>query len=46
MSAIPHVDRTLRSQSLGFLEAIGQSLANISPTLTPALNIGAVVALA
>ncbi len=46
MSAVPHIARTLKSSSLGFMEAIGQSLANISPTLTPALNIGAVVALA
>ncbi len=38
--------RSLKGSSLGFMEAIGQSLANISPTLTPALNMGAVVALA
>lgn len=36
----------LKSSNLGFPEAIGQSLANISPTFTPALNIVAVVALA
>ncbi|WP_308389472.1 APC family permease [Acidithiobacillus sp. AMEEHan] len=36
----------LKSSNLGFPEAIGQSLANISPTLTPALNIVAVVSLA
>ncbi len=38
--------KALKESSLGFFEAIGQSLANISPTLTPALNMGAVVALA
>ncbi|MBU2851378.1 APC family permease [Acidithiobacillus ferrivorans] len=36
----------LKESNLGFPEAIGQSLANISPTFTPALNIVAVVALA
>lgn len=38
--------QSLKESSLGFMEAVGQSLANISPTLTPALNMGAVVALA
>ncbi|MBV8627014.1 MAG: APC family permease, partial [Paraburkholderia sp.] len=36
----------LRSSSLGFMETIGQSLANISPTLTPSINVVAVAALA
>lgn len=36
----------LRSHSLGFMETIGQSLANISPTLTPSINVVAVAALA
>lgn len=36
----------LKQSSLGFPEAVGQSVANISPTLTPVLNIAAVVALA
>ena len=36
----------LRSSSLGFMETIGQSLANISPTLTPSLNVVALAALA
>jgi amino acid transporter len=36
----------LRGDSLSFLETIGQSVANIAPTLTPALNISVVVALA
>ncbi|AIA56747.1 APC family permease [Acidithiobacillus caldus] len=38
--------QSLKGSSLGLMEAVGQSLANISPTLTPALNMGAVVALA
>lgn len=37
---------SLRSSSLGFFETIGQSIANISPTFTPALNVVAVAALA
>jgi amino acid transporter len=36
----------LKTASLGFMETIGQSLANISPTLTPAINVVAVAALA
>ncbi len=36
----------LRSGVLGLMEAIGQSIANISPTLTPAINISVVVAMA
>lgn len=46
MSAVSDVKSTLKGSNLGFMEAIGQSLANISPTLTPALNVSAVVALA
>ncbi|MGH7985091.1 MAG: APC family permease [Candidatus Binataceae bacterium] len=37
---------SLRGGSLSFAETIGQSIANIAPTLTPALNISVVVALA
>jgi len=33
----------LRSDSLSFLEAIGQSVANVSPTLTPAIAVAVVV---
>jgi len=36
----------LRSDSLSFLETIGQSIANIAPTCTPALNIVVVAGLA
>jgi amino acid transporter len=36
----------LRGNSLSFVETIGQSIANIAPTLTPALNISVVVAIA
>jgi amino acid transporter len=36
----------LRSDSLSFAETIGQSIANVGPTLTPAINISVVVALA
>ncbi len=36
----------LRGGSLSFTETIGQSIANVAPTLTPALNISVVVALA
>ena len=32
----------LRKDSLSFLEALGQSVANVSPTLTPALSIAVV----
>ncbi|MGH8012814.1 MAG: APC family permease [Candidatus Binataceae bacterium] len=37
---------SLRGGSLSFAETIGQSIANIAPTLTPAINISVVVALA
>lgn len=36
----------LRADSLSFLEAIGQSVANVSPTLTPAIAMTVVVATA
>jgi amino acid transporter len=36
----------LRGDSLSFAETLGQSIANIGPTLTPAINISVVVALA
>ncbi|MBU2732952.1 APC family permease [Acidithiobacillus ferridurans] len=36
----------LKESSLGFTEAVGQSVANVSPTLTPVLNIVAVISLA
>ena len=36
----------LRGGSLGFVETIGQSIANIAPTLTPALNITVVAGIA
>jgi amino acid transporter len=36
----------LRKDRLSFLEAIGQSIANVSPTLTPAIAVAVVVATA
>src|SRR6267154_1623058 len=36
----------LRGGSLGFVETIGQSIANIAPALTPALNITVVAGIA
>src|SRR6202171_928843 len=36
----------LRTGALGLIEVVGQSLAAIAPTLTPALNISVVAALA
>ena len=38
--------KPLRADSLSFVETLGQSIANIAPTLTPALNISVVVAIA
>jgi amino acid transporter len=38
--------RALRGGSLSFIETIGQSIANIGPTLTPAINIAVVAGLA
>src|SRR5229473_986344 len=36
----------LRKDSLSFLEALGQSVANLSPTLTPAVAVTVVAAMA
>lgn len=36
----------LRSNALGLVDCIGQSVANIAPTLTPAINIAVVAGLA
>lgn len=36
----------LRKDSLSFIEALGQSVANVSPTLTPALAVTVVVGMA
>ena len=38
--------RDLKTDSLSFLETLGQSVANVSPTLTPALAIAVVAGLA
>jgi len=46
MSAAIEARKRLRGESLSFAETLGQSIANIAPTLTPALNISLVVALA
>src|SRR5260370_40238491 len=43
---ISHAAPQLRTGALGLIEVIGQSLAAIAPTLTPALNITVVAALA
>ncbi len=36
----------LRKDSLSFFEALGQSVANVSPTLTPALSVAVVASIA
>ena len=36
----------LRKDSLSFAEALGQSIANVSPTLTPAVAVVVVVGMA
>src|SRR5579864_9759287 len=36
----------LRAGTLGFAEVIGQSIANLSPTFTPSINVTAIAALA
>jgi hypothetical protein len=36
----------LRAGTLGFPEVIGQSIANLSPTFTPSINVTAIAALA
>ena len=46
LRALAVTARRLRRDSLSFIETIGQSIANIAPTLTPALNISVVVAIA
>jgi amino acid transporter len=50
-AAVREIDRDtpaprLRSGALGLIEVVGQSLAAIAPTLTPALNISVVAGLA
>ncbi|RQS07321.1 APC family permease [Burkholderia sp. Bp8998] len=42
----PAQDAGLRHGSLGFSEVIGQSVANLSPTFTPSINVVAIAALA
>jgi amino acid transporter len=42
----PTATTRLRSNSLSFLETIGQSIANVAPTCTPALNITVVAGMA
>jgi amino acid transporter len=42
----PRTTHPLRSGALGLIEIVGQSLAAIAPTLTPALNISVVAGLA
>jgi len=46
MTAIPASGPRLRHATLSQLESLGQSIANIAPTLTPALNVAVVVNLA
>ncbi|MDE2390933.1 MAG: hypothetical protein KGL65_04925, partial [Rhodospirillales bacterium] len=36
----------LRKDSLSFFEALGQSVANVSPTLTPAIAVAVVAGMA
>jgi amino acid transporter len=40
------VMQELRKDSLSFIETLGQSVANVSPTLTPALSVAVVAAVA
>jgi amino acid transporter len=42
----PKGENRLRGGSLSFIETLGQSIANIAPTLTPAINVSVVVGLA
>ena len=42
----PTTTTRLRGDSLNFLETIGQSIANVAPTCTPALNITVVAGMA
>ena len=44
--AAPVSSGGLRAGTLGFAEVIGQSIANVSPTFTPSINVTAIAALA
>ena len=44
--ATPASSTGLRAGTLGFAEVIGQSIANLSPTFTPSINVTAIAALA
>ncbi|MDB5782241.1 APC family permease [Caballeronia mineralivorans] len=44
--AAPAASGGLRTGTLGFAEVIGQSIANLSPTFTPSINVTAIAALA
>src|SRR5471030_1331223 len=44
--AAPASSGGLRTGTLGFPEVIGQSIANLSPTFTPSINVTAIAALA
>ena len=44
--AAPAQPGGLRAGTLGFSEVIGQSIANLSPTFTPSINVTAIAALA
>ena len=44
--AAPASSGGLRAGTLGFPEVIGQSIANLSPTFTPSINVTAIAALA
>lgn len=44
--AAPPASDGLRAGTLGFPEVIGQSIANLSPTFTPSINVTAIAALA
>jgi amino acid transporter len=46
MTAVPAASPRLRHGALSQLESLGQSIANIAPTLTPALNMAVVAKLA
>ena len=45
-AAVPSGQPQLRANTLSLTECLGQSIANIAPTLTPALNISVVVGMA
>src|SRR5471032_3707405 len=44
--AAPASSGNLRAGTLGFAEVISQSIANVSPTFTPSINVTAIAALA